>query len=90
MTSKFGWACCLPLATGEVSYKLLIPWAIFSENYHALTDLWVACQSRLNLTEFDPESSHFDLVISSTEKFNAAITTPSSKVAGSIESSTSA
>jgi hypothetical protein len=78
------------MATSEVSYKLLITWAIFPKDYHTLTDLWVACQSRLNLTEFDPESSHFDLVISSTEKFNAAITTPSSKVAGSIESSTSA
>jgi hypothetical protein len=90
MTSKFGWAWCLPLATREVSHKLFITWSIFSEDYHTLTDLWVACQSRLDLAEFDPESTHFDLVISSTEKFNAAITTPSSKVARSVESSTSA
>src|SRR5690606_8336434 len=48
-------------------------------------DVRMAGEKGFDFTEFDPETAHFDLMVSAAKKLDGAVSRPAAEVAGAIE-----
>lgn len=57
----------------DIGDKAMLQGKIFSEKGNGVTDLRVAEDGVINLSEFDAEASEFDLVVKATEEIKVSV-----------------
>src|SRR2546426_9867376 len=70
----------------QISHESLISPLVFAHDNRGLADLWMRCQCRFNLSQFDPEAPHFHLMIAPAAILDVSIRQAIAQITGAKKS----
>ena len=85
VATNFSGADFVRIASDDIRDELLVTGRLLAGDHYRLTHRRVSVQNGLNLSQLDPMSPDFDLVIHPSKEFDVAIGKVTGQVTGAIE-----
>src|SRR3954469_1441491 len=73
------------LLRNEVSNQARLPVCVLPRQYYSAFDIRMTCQYGFDLTEFNAETTDFDLIVNASKELNSAIGAVTRHITGVIE-----